>query len=97
MLQLMLSLSIKQPSQLYLPILTGLLNHQHCKIPLSHSSCYSALIILFAFKVTSRFNENVETFLIKRKTAYFVLFILLYSKTAASCPEGMDEVGIWYY
>lgn len=75
MLQLMLSPSIKQTAQLYLPILTGLLN-QHCKIPLSHIGGYSALIILFTFKDTLKFNENVEYFVIKRKTAYFVLLIL---------------------
>lgn len=34
----------------------------------------------------------METFLIKSKTDYFVLLILLHSKTAASCPEGMDQV-----
>lgn len=88
----MLSPSIKQLSQLYLSILTGLLNHQHCKIPPSHTSYFSALVILFAFKDTPKCNENVETFLIKRKTAYFVLLFLLYSKTAASCSDSMDEV-----
>lgn len=92
MLQIMLTSSLKQTWQLYLQILTSLLNHQHCKNPLPNTGGYSMLIFLFAFEEESKSNENMETILTKRKSAYLLLLLLKYSKTPASWPEGINEV-----